>query len=141
MIPFTPKWVWNLSRSSCHWMGSCMSICHLMSISWYLFLELFDKLITSFFNPALSDWYSEDSGVAKASGSDINWYLNALVRFSALLTSKPKPWQSSFKTDKIFNILFFFPFPIFNLSLQIGSKNDFLPFTNLSWRNPWNVCF
>ena len=85
-----------------------------------------------FFIPALSDWQSLDSGVATARGTDVIKYLNASASFSVLLTSKQKAWQFFFRTYKDFKT-FFFSLPVFNFTLQIGSKNDFLPFTNLSW--------
>ena len=76
----------------------------------------------------MSDWYGVDFGIVTAKGTDITAYLNASVNFTALLTSKPKAWQSSFATDKGCKSFFFISFLAINPALEKkGSKNDFYP--------------
>ena len=43
---------------------------------------------------------------ATARGTDVIIYLNASVSFTALLTSKPKSWETSFTADKDFQNFF-----------------------------------
>ena len=82
-----------------------------------------------------------DFGVATDRGTDAVAYLNGSVNLTALLTSKPKSWQTSFTNDKGFKKFFFFPFPVINLALQKGSKNDFYPPLTCLRKKPRNVCF
>ena len=82
-----------------------------------------------------------DFGVATDRGTDSVAHLNASANFTALSTSQQKSWQTSFTTDKGFKSFFFFSFPVINLALQKGSKNDFLSSTNLSWKKASKCLF